>query len=333
MKRWTGPILRTALTAGCIWYVARGLDVAELGRAMRDMAPMAVVVTLLAACVDYVGMGLRLRAVSGWRVGWVDAIHACVLCNGLNVILPARMGEAAKILYMRRQSDIPAGSGMGMVFWERFADLNMLVLFILAAAAASGRALAIAPVALVAAGLWGCLVLLRFFPALRTLVVRAVYFPRLRALAEDVLGQLNGHMRFGFLLLIGVLSLWPWVMHWVQHWLLLVWGAGLALSPGDVLAVFVISAGGLAIPSSPGNVGVYEAVMVAGLALFGVPREKALALALVCHMAFHIPLALYAFGLMTVHGLGPKALRTGAKAESEPESEFSEIALEKRNNA
>ncbi|NJB66962.1 hypothetical protein GGQ74_000602 [Desulfobaculum xiamenense] len=314
MKRWLGRALRLGLTAGCIAYVVRGTDFAALGEAMLRMAPAAVAAALCAACVDYMGMGARLMLVSGRRVGWLDAINASVLCNGLNVVLPARMGEVAKVVHLRRRCGIPAGAGMGMVFWERFADLNMLLFVALAAAGASGQTLALAPVAIAAGGVWGALIVMRLFPAMQAVLLRLLIFERLRLFAAEVLGQLRERMTPGFLAVLALASLWPWTMHWVQHWLLLVWGAGLDLTPVQVLAIFVMSAGGLAVPSSPGNIGVYEAVMVAGLGLYGVPREEALAIALVCHMTFQGPLALYALGLMAFSGMEARELRDSAGA-------------------
>ena len=63
-------------------------------------------------------------------------------------------------------------------------------------------------------------------------------------------------------------------------------GLGGALLQQSVLAI------GIAAPSSPGYVGVFEGAIKAVLALFGVESSKAVAFALTYHISTFIPLAL-----------------------------------------
>lgn len=316
-KRVYGLILRAAFTLGCVWFVVRGLDYGALAAAFRTVAPAAVGAVLCVFVVDYVTMGVRLRFISGRRLTLLGAVNACALCNGLNVFLPARMGEVAKVMYLRRVGGIHAGSGTGMVFWERFSDLNMLLVFTLVAAWLNGMLHVALPVAVVVVGVWGVLVVLFFFPAARTLCLKILYFERLRLFVSETLGQLRSGFQGRFFVTLMLLTLLPWALHWAQHVLLLRWVSAIDLSLSQTLLVFAISAGGFAIPSSPGNVGVYEAVVVAGLALFGVTREEALVFALIAHMTFHIPLAIYAAILMSVTGFKPSRLRRKATRDAE----------------
>ena len=68
--------------------------------------------------------------------------------------------------------------------------------------------------------------------------------------------------------------------------------AGLGLSMSGVVGVFALSSLGMLLPSSPGALGVYEAVMVTALDVYGVPRDQALAITLFSHMAQFIPVTL-----------------------------------------
>ena len=95
----------------------------------------------------------------------------------------------------------------------------------------------------------------------------------------------------------------------VQYFAILRWGAGLDLTFGQVLSVFVFGALGLAVPSSPGGVGVYEAVMVAVLTGLGVDKEQALAVGLVYHAVYSFPVTAYASGLLARRGLTLAAIR------------------------
>jgi uncharacterized protein (TIRG00374 family) len=76
-----------------------------------------------------------------------------------------------------------------------------------------------------------------------------------------------------------------WGMAIVSHYIIL-----LAFVPdADLLwMAFSLSVAmiGVALPSSPGYIGVYEAAFVGALAVFGVPYENALAFALVSHVIY-----------------------------------------------
>jgi len=76
-----------------------------------------------------------------------------------------------------------------------------------------------------------------------------------------------------------------WGLAIVAHYLILI-----AFIPDATLLWMAFSLGvamiGVALPSSPGYIGVYEAAYVAGLAAFGVPYENALAFALVDHVIY-----------------------------------------------
>jgi uncharacterized membrane protein YbhN (UPF0104 family) len=65
--------------------------------------------------------------------------------------------------------------------------------------------------------------------------------------------------------------------------------AQLKLSWSAALSVFAVSGLGMLLPSSPGAIGVYEAVIVTTLKHYEVGSDEALALALFSHMAQFLP--------------------------------------------
>ena len=87
-------------------------------------------------------------------------------------------------------------------------------------------------------------------------------------------------------------SLAVWSLYALEMILALNGAAGLGLSFGAALSVFALSSLGMLLPSSPGAIGVYEAVAVAALRAHDVPHDQALAAALFAHMAQFIPVTL-----------------------------------------
>ncbi len=266
--------------------------------------------------LDYTGMGLRLSVVSRGRVGVAGGINAAILGLGVNNLLPAKAGEFAKTLYLRQECGVSVGTSLGFVFWERFADLNLLLFLAVGAVWASGLDLAAGPLALAACCLWAGVALAVLAPSLADRLAGLLYFQPLKDMTRDVAGQLRDGASPGLLLRVALVSLGVWVLYFLQFYVLVRFAANLPLTPAQALAAFLMAAGALAVPSTPGGVGVYEAVVVAALGLYHVPGERALAVALVYHAMLYLPSTGYALWLLARRGLSLKDLRPGGGGPS-----------------
>ncbi len=316
MPRWARLALRLALVGACLAYAFWGEDPARLLEAAGRMSLPALAAMLGLMWVDFLVMGGRLSYATGRRVGLGAGFNAAILGIGANNFLPAKAGEAAKALYLSRAGGMAMGESLGMIFWERFSDLHMLLVVGAAAAALQDRLSVVLPLAGIVVCMWAVLAALRARPGLGDLLVRLAYFRTLRRLAADALGQLARPRAGGFFAVLLVYGAGTWALYALQYFCLLPWGLGLDLGPGQTLAVFAMGAAGLALPSSPGGVGVYEAVMVAALAMYGVDREQALAAGLVFHMALYLQTTLYALAVLAFSGLRLRTVRRAAEAEA-----------------
>ena len=76
-----------------------------------------------------------------------------------------------------------------------------------------------------------------------------------------------------------------WFLAIVSHYLIL---RAFVPEANLLWMAFTLSVGmlGIALPSSPGFIGVYEAAFVSALSVFGIPYENALAFALVDHALY-----------------------------------------------
>jgi uncharacterized membrane protein YbhN (UPF0104 family) len=101
--------------------------------------------------------------------------------------------------------------------------------------------------------------------------------------ADEFIGTLESLMDLQTLLLAGLWSMIAWATTWMQLWLLL---QMFNIQGSIIVSLFVsgVIAFGAAVPSSPGAVGVFELSAIAGLLVFGYPRESALSFAIVTHL-------------------------------------------------
>jgi hypothetical protein len=237
-----------------------------------------------------------------------------------NNIMPARAGEAARVVALNQRAGTPVAEIVGTVVVERAYDvLSILVIFFCAApwlphvswlgpAAVFAAALA----AVFAVAIWVLAVHgdrpLRF--VLRPLARLPRLSPeRVDAFSAGLASGLSGLRDRRVALEAFAWSLGIWLLSALWAWLIL-----LAFEPklGFPAGVLVIVAIGLSmiIPSPPAAVGVFEAAALLALKAYGVSQTRALPYALVLHVANFIPLILG--GVVT--------LRVGARRPRRPAS-------------
>ena len=220
--------------------------------------------------------------------------------QALNILMPARLGDLARATL--------AGTGetayaVGTLVVEVSLDLMMLavlVLLLLSQATlpawwrGSGQALLstaavalAAVIALVAARRWVSRLLERLAGRWRhPLLQRAL------ALAGQLLTSLDTLGQPARALSALAWSVSIWVLYGVVNYILL---AAVGERPSVLAALFllVILQLGVAVPSSPGRVGVFHYLCVQGLAVFGVEGPRALSYAVILHLiSVVMPMAL-----------------------------------------
>jgi len=302
-------LLRVLLIGACLVYAFWGVDWVQFGVALKGFGLLSLVVSFLYSFVTYIPLALRFRYLTGNAIGFWVSLKASIFCLGVNNMLPAKLGEVAKVFYLRRKSEISLGQGLGMVFWERFADLNCLLGMGVVSAVALKSTMALIPLVTVVGGLWVFVLLFRFFPATATWAVKLVPTEQLRLLCSEVIHQLQARMRPGFFSILSGWTLLFWLGNLSVSLLVLLWVGHLDLPFTHALSVFVFVTLGFAMPSSPGGLGVVEAAFVLSLGLFGVPKAEALALALFFRFISYVPPTLGALYVMTESGLSFKNIR------------------------
>jgi len=308
-KKLLGFVLRFGLVGLCLVYVLWGMDWGQFGQALQKFGPWALLGTLAYSFVPYIPLALRFSFLTRGVAGFTTSLKACVFCLGINNMFPAKLGEVAKAFYLRRKTGINLGHGLGLIFWERFADLNCLLLLGLITAAFMNSPMALAPLAVVVGGLWACVLLIRHVPRSRDLFLKLVPGARLKTLTSEIFLQLQERKPASFVLGLGGYSALFWIGNVSVNFLVIFWVAQLDISYAQALTVFVVATLGFATPSSPGALGVVEAAFVLSLSWFGVGKPQALAVALLFRVATFIPPTLAALYVLAESGLSVKNMR------------------------
>ena len=94
-----------------------------------SQVPLALVALVVAAqLISYSLRALRIYLAEPriLRGAWGQCLQLILLNNALNLILPARTGEASFPILLQRWFGVPMAEGAGTLLWLRLLDLNVL---------------------------------------------------------------------------------------------------------------------------------------------------------------------------------------------------------------
>lgn len=309
LGRLAGLALRAALILACAAYVLWDLDLAALLKAVASYDPLLVAGLTAYQILLLLPPALRLRALAGPGLGLGAACKATLLCLALNNVLPAKLGELAKAVYIKIQTRASMAHGLELVFWERFFDVNAALLIALAATAFLGLPAATLPLAGAVAAGWASLYALRLAPGPVRRLLTLIPNDRLRLGLTELAGLFGQRLRAGFVLRTGLITAGVWGTYAYSYYLALNPMAGLDLGPTQVATAFAAGILGMTLPSSPGGFGVFEAALVAVLGWQGIPKEQALPAALVLHISSMIPSTALGLWVLLRSGISLRSLR------------------------
>ena len=302
------------------------MDARALVGHLRRADPGLVLATIVLATLTFplraVRWQLILRDVGGSRLPLGPLWHATAIGFMANNLLPVRAGEFARAYAARQALPVRFTTALASVGVERVLDGLVLVgLLTIALVApsfprqatiggaslsglATGAAALFAGVLLIA-----LLVVHRPAPWLTWLdrIAHAALPARLadRAAhaAEGLIAGLEVLRNPGRFLGVVLWSLVLWLVN-AASFAVCFRAFGLAVPPESALLLQAIIGFGVALPASPGFVGVFEAATRATLAIYGVDATRAVSYALAYHIGTFFPitlLGLYSLSRMRLH--------------------------------
>lgn len=305
-----------------LYWILRDTSPAEILKHLRAARPWpllaAVIVGTAAFPIRTLRWRILLRAPDGGAVGWGPLWHATAMGFMANNTLPLRLGEVLRCYAASRLGRVPMGAALSSVAVERALDLLTLVALLgvaLLRAGLPGETVVMGSRLDTLALRAGVLCLLIFlgalgmvlFPRLAERSLRAlVPFPRL---ADRLVGLVEG-LRTGFLVLrspsrLLLAALWSaavWLVGGASFYIAFA-AFGIEVDFAGALLVQSLIAFGVAAPSTPGYFGVFELVVAAALALFGIPAAVAVAYGITYHITTFLPITLLGLYSLARSGL------------------------------
>jgi glycosyltransferase 2 family protein len=325
LRRALPAILGIGISLGLLVWILRGVSLAEVLRHIRAAGPVpltgAVFLATLTFPLRLVRWRLLLRDENGSTYPAPPLWHAIALGFMANNLLPLRAGELIRSFTASRLAGARFTTVLSSVAVERIFDaLTIIALLTLALLSPDlSRSITVTgvPVARLAQGAAGmaalalvAAILVVAAPLAAERLVRRI-LPNTR-LADRIVSLIEG-VRLGLVVLrtpgrlVGVVF-WSLIL-WLVNALAFYVGFSafdIPVSYSGALLLQGLLVLGISVPSTPGFFGPFEAVIVAVLALYGVPREVAFSYAIAFHVTSFVPITL--LGLWSL-GTTPGGLR------------------------
>ena len=290
------------------------IDLRQVWDDARRADPLLLLVTVALATTTFplrtIRWRLILRDVEGQRFPWLPLWHATAIGFMANNLLPARAGEVARAYVATRQLPVRFTTSLASIGVERVFDgLMMLALMALSIAAPSfprhavvgGRSLS--TVATTAAILFGAVLLIALIVVHRPAPWLALLGRITNRLLPPAAAGRVLHWVEGIVAGLEVLKS-PVRFAGVIFWSLVLWLTNAAafavcfrafdinVPPEAALLLQGIIGFGVAVPSTPGYVGVFETATLLTLSVYGVDASLAASYALTYHLTTFLPITL-----------------------------------------
>lgn len=299
-KRWlvaTG----IAVSAVCGYLAFRGTSWEDSYHALAGVHLVKLIVAFLFLAASISLSARRWQLLVGHhQARWSAVLAAVVVGLMVNNILPARLGEIARAVFLGTKADLSKAYLLGTVMLDRLMDLAVLItlalLLLASVSVLPGLSLAViivggvllgGGVTLIALLRWGGGGIKRFLN-----FIQARLSTRVQRWFAGVWSQLQLSLATPrswrkWVALVG-LSLGVWFFMGISLlFALQAFAISLPFRGVGILLV-VLNLGGL-IPSSPGYIGTYHWLAVTTLVAFGIDRDTALSFALVNHALWYVP--------------------------------------------
>ncbi|OGJ86168.1 MAG: hypothetical protein A2268_01705 [Candidatus Raymondbacteria bacterium RifOxyA12_full_50_37] len=297
-----------AITVVALYFFLKGVDGHAVAESFKRVNPitaaLVVVLVIFSLFLRGARWGLLLPDEPGASKKGLFPLATVAFM--INSVLPARIGEAARVYFLCKNNRYSVHASLGSVAFERVLDSLLYGIFLmfpiffvdLAEKKFFGTVDVIVPAHIAAAGvagIIGAILFYRFFPNLFVRIGGAIALRSPALLAKGIRHGLKlmssaTAWLFDLKKVAGVAVLSPLIVlcYGLCLWLL---ANMLGISLGPLQATFVMSvvAFGVAVPSSPGYIGPLHLACKEGLVLFGANPADAVTVAILYHLLSWTP--------------------------------------------
>jgi uncharacterized protein (TIRG00374 family) len=296
-------IFSIAMLAAVILY-GRTIDWSSAWAAIRTASWP---ILLIATFANFITLGAK--ALTWWiflrTVGVPSlslATKATVAGAGLNNILIANSGDAARVVFVTRASGAPSAAVLAALALERLFDLIGYIVLMASAAYLLPMPPEVERWRFTAVGvLIGIMVLLAILLRRAPEIAVATVYPativgRMRSYLDQFMGSVRHILTIQRISLAMLLSLVNWAAQITTYHLVAV-AAHFPISIVGSVTTLITANVGFVVRATPGNVGVFQVVYGVTAEALGLDKARAVAVALLLQLIQNLPVTLLAVAI------------------------------------
>lgn len=292
-------IIKTFILLFLIWFLFNNIDLKILSETLSKLSFILLFLIVLTIFIQVAVLAYRWQYISKYYNNWIDSFNACMVTALFNTILPARLGEMSRVFYLKIKTNLAIKKSFIYLVIERFFDFFVLIgMFLIVTLLESNTQF------------WQSTALISFISLLAFLylikskgkIFYKIFFNLPNKKIKKTLFKLHfllsSRLNFKSVIYIITLTIIMYSINLISLWILLYFGMNYDFSFTQLFIIFTITSIGFVIPLNPGGVGTYHAAMILALSFYGVPKEEALAIAIVMHILQVLPSSTW--GIMTL---------------------------------
>lgn len=294
------------ISISLIIYLFYNIEFNSVKNALLTFNRNVLIILALIYVVGIVLRSIRWQLLIKQRKTIVGVLifKALVIGYMVNNLLPAKVGELARVEYLKQKENIGRSYLLGSVFIERLLDIIIVIIIFVSSLLFSKTSKEVFSynqwiIYLLA----GVIILFVYFMLKPQIIKWFIKFlpnkqkKRFEQIVSSFTKAINFINNKRLLSGISFLSILIWGLTLLSVYLIL-WGLKVTLP--FYAYFFVIAAGvlGVIIPSTSGGIGVYHAISTGALLLFNVVPEKALAYSIIAHAFDFFPNIVLGLGIL-----------------------------------
>lgn len=292
-RGWLMIFLKLTMIVGIFYYLLSGVDWSTFLVSLSGYALLPILFGIFLILFNDVIQALRWRYIAHHKCSLQASLESILVGGFLNVILPAKLGEVSRLLYLRNFYHFPLNYGLGAMVIERGADIFIMVcLLAIGAGIATGNDLLQMACIVFVAMIIGGIVALKRGNGITQALLRKIPSRFVRIYSKKIIRLILRDLGVERTLQVLGYTLALRIVYFLTFLFFIQEVASLNLSLGELFIIYLVSSIAWAIPLSPGGTGTFHAGLVMAMGWYGIGKEEGLAIAVVLHLLLNlVPMA------------------------------------------
>ncbi|WP_298749223.1 lysylphosphatidylglycerol synthase transmembrane domain-containing protein [uncultured Arcobacter sp.] len=264
-------------------YLVYNTNINELVASLSSYSFYAISYVVVITILSFLFFAIRWQTLTSSSISFYNSYKTNLISMAINQILPARAGDFYKPVYIKKNYGVNLHNSISSLILER--SLDLMILFILGLIVLLGTTFFDNFYFLIPITIFLFIALFIFVKYAKEIIyiTKRISNKKVRVTILKIIINLyktKSYILFNsiyatiVLYIFYIVSLYGFIYLFTEF----------NLTIFEIMIVFVISALGMSLPSSPAGIGVYEATIVYILGYFNINSSEALSFAIVYHV-------------------------------------------------